>query len=151
MNLDFYLRVSLVELRRMRFEHLETALDIGSEPLSDASEMQAPAGFGGIGGTSGIGSISGLCGYTEWATLDEPSASLGWDWVMPLTAAEVILRRHSIRTNLRVIGMEGASLGLNYSLEKLLGVIDTLPWKEKVVASLCCSDHRPWAPGRAYL
>ncbi len=139
MNLDFYVRVSLVELQRLRFEHLETALDIGDEPLWDSSRLPSSRG------------MTGLCGYTEWATSGSPAASLGWDWVMPLTAAEVILRRHSIRTNLRVIGADGSSLGLGYSLDKLLTVIDALPWKEHVVESLYCADTHPSAQGRAYL
>jgi hypothetical protein len=139
MTLDFYLRVSLVELQRMSFEHLETAMDVGDEPLFDSIRLSSPPG------------MTSLCGYTEWASADEPSASLGWDWVMPLTASEVVLRRHSIRTNLRVVSMDGAALGMSYSLEMLRTIIDTLPWKERVLQSLCCGDPRPLAPRSAYL
>ena len=139
MTLDFYLRVSLAELQRMRFEHLETSLDIGDEPLSDTIRLpSAPV-------------PTGICGYTEWATPGTPAASLGWDWVMPLTAAEVVVRQHSIRTNLRVVSESGASLGMHYSLEMLRQVIDTLPWKQCVVESLRGSDPRPWTERRAYL
>ena len=140
MNLDFYLRVSLVELQRMRFDHLETELDIGDGPLSDDSGPPSSPG------------ITGICGYTEWATAGTPSASLGWDWVMPLSAAEVILRRHSIRTNLRVVSAEGTSLGMNYSLDALRAVIDSLPWKMRVLESVRGGGGLPpWAPRNAYV
>ena len=139
MTLDFYLRVSLVELQRMRFEHLETALDVGDEPLWDSIRLPSPEG------------MTSLCGYTEWATPDMPSASLGWDWMMPMSPAEVVLRRHSIRTNVRVVGADGTAFGMSYSLEMLRKVIDLLPWKERVLESLYCGDPRPWTPRSAYL
>ncbi len=115
---DFYLRVSLEQLRSLRFALVLCGVDEDddSELAPDAQAAQA--------------------GYTEWASDQRPSHSIGWDWVSLPQGGLLALRRHSIRTNLMLLTEGGEDAGRAATEEAIEALIAEWDWPQQVFASV---------------
>ena len=112
---DFYLRVSLDQLRSLRF-----ALVLCGVDEDDEGELAPDA----------------QAGYTEWASDQRPSHSIGWDWVSVPQGGLLALRRHSIRTNLMLLTEGGEDAGRAATEEAIEALIAEWDWPQQVLAAV---------------
>lgn len=124
---DYYVRLSSQALCDLEFEHLHSAHD---EAVLD----DVPAGRGA--GTQWAGS-------TEWQGLRASGpVSLAWDWVVLADGEVRVLSAVAPRTNMQVIDPKGYDLPQSQALPHLLGLIESLPWRAKVLHALEAQSAR---------
>lgn len=90
--LDPFIRLQAGDMQDLQVAHIFSDWD---EPVSAA------------GAPSGVAS-----GYTEWsAPQRSPSLSFSWDWTYDRQSRRLEAHWRSLRTNLMVVGPDGAELG----------------------------------------
>ena len=118
---DYYVRLSSRALGRIEFEHLHSAHD--AAVLDDALETH--------------GHQVVRAGSTEWQCQDAVvPVSLAWDWVVQADGQVRLLHVVPPRTNVRVIDPKGYDLPPAQVIPHLLDVIESLPWRSKVLQAL---------------
>ncbi len=113
---DGYIRLTAAEFGTMNFIHLISGLDEDSPPFPEESAAS-----------------TAISGYTEWLSGGEPKLSIGWDWVMDVSAGKVRFNRiGEPRSNCMLVDAEQHDLGHVASNVALGRLVDTLPWQEEV-------------------
>jgi hypothetical protein len=119
---DGYIRLTDRALRSRRLVHLQSGLDQDHDELNSKS-------FGAT--------VTGLAGFTEWASETLPSLSLGWDWILDVQRSGYSYRMvGEPRSNIRLIDGKRRDLAYNDSFRALALVVDGLRWQAVVAASL---------------
>ncbi|GAB2600031.1 hypothetical protein GCM10027034_36460 [Ramlibacter solisilvae] len=113
---DYCVRVPQRRLGDILFEHLCTEQDPG---------------------VSGLRQKSFRGGMTEWVgRCGGQAVSLGWDWGQLEDGSICLLKAVSPRTNLMAIDAKGYDMPGNEALDDLWALIESLPWRGEVAASL---------------
>lgn len=121
-----YAQIAEKDLARIQLKHLSSAIDPSialPESLADFLEV--------------------LTGYTEWVgRWHERGLTIGWDWAF---ANERILLIHEneIRSNIQVVGRNGAPTSATQTRRHLATWIETLPWRNDAVSQLIQRNRRP--------
>ena len=117
---DYYVRLSSQALGELEFEHLHSAHD---EAVLD----DVPTGRSG----------AQWAGSTEWqGQRASAPVSLAWDWVVLADGEVRVLSVVAPRTNMQVIDPKGYDLPHAEAVPHLLGLIESLPWRTKVLQTL---------------
>ncbi len=111
---DFYVRSGELNFQRVLLRHVQSELELTSEPNPSRDSEGASA--------------SVLCGCSEWVTESDPPITAGWDWTVT-PSGDVLLNRHSVRTNLMLIDESGNDLGHVVSIAAVVRRIEQLPWQ----------------------
>ena len=118
---DYYVRLPSHALCNIEFEHLHSAHD--EAVLDDALLAH--------------GSRTQWAGSTEWQGQGaNPAVSLAWDWVVQADGEVRLLAIVPPRTNVQVIDPKGYDLPQSQALRHLLDLIESLPWRAKVLQVL---------------
>jgi hypothetical protein len=118
---DYYVRLSSHALGDIEFEHLHSAHD--AAVLDDALEAH--------------GRHTLWAGSTEWHCQDTAAPlSLAWDWVVQADGEVRLLHVVPPRTNLQVIDPKGYDLPQAQAIPHLVDLIESLPWRTKVLQAL---------------
>jgi hypothetical protein len=118
---DYYVRLPSNALSGFEFEHLHSAHD--DAVLDDALQAH--------------GRKSQWAGSTEWLCQDaSPPVSLAWDWVVQADGEVRLLHVVPPRTNVQVIDPKGYDLPHDEAMPHLLDLIESLPWRTKVLQAL---------------
>ncbi len=118
---DYYVRVRAVHFQCAALRHIRSEVEgTDAEGLSRAWEGA---------------SASALFGSSEWVTESDPPVSLGWDWMLT-TSGDVLMNRHSIRTNLMLVDHDGSDLGHTVSIETVVRTIENFAWQRHVLLAL---------------
>jgi hypothetical protein len=124
---DGYIRITAAEFSMMHFSHLISGLDEDSPPFPDESAAS-----------------TAISGYTEWLSGSEPKLSIGWDWVMDVSAGTVRFNRvGEPRSNCMLIDAEHRDLGYVASNIALGYLMDALPWQEEVERQIAARYGQP--------
>jgi len=124
MTLDCYLRLRLAELEALRFEHLESGADQGEGEAGAAAHAEAAI------------AIAGIEGYTEWVSTAPVAHSIGWDWHVRPPQGALVLRAHSIRTNIMLLLQDGTDAGRAETERAIAELIERWNWAETVLAAV---------------
>lgn len=118
---DFYVRSGETHFQRLPLRHVQSELELTSElqPLRESEGASA----------------SVLCGCSEWVTESDPPITAGWDWTVT-TSGDVLLNRHSVRTNLMLVDASGQDLGHVVSIAAVVRRIEQLPWQHSALSAL---------------
>ncbi len=118
---DYYVRLPSDALGRIEFEHIRSAHD--DAVLDDALQAH--------------GRQTRWAGSTEWQCQDGAAAlSLAWDWVVQADGEMRLLHVVAPRTNVQVIDPKGYDLPQDEAIPHLLDLIESLPWRTKVLQAL---------------
>ena len=118
---DYYVRLPSHALCDIEFEHLHSAHD--DAVLDDALQTH--------------GNDTQRAGSTEWhGQGPSPAVSLAWDWVVQADGEIRLLSVVPPRTNVQVIDPKGYDLPQSQALPHLLDLIESLPWRTKVLQVL---------------
>jgi len=118
---DYYVRLPSHALCEIEFEHLHSAHD--AAVLDDAPMAQ--------------GKPTRWAGSTEWQGLGpSPAVSLAWDWVVLADGEVRLLSVVPPRTNVQVIDPKGYDLPESQAIPHILDLIESLPWRTKVLQAL---------------
>lgn len=118
---DYYVRLPSHALCHIEFEHLHSAHD--EAVLDDALQTH--------------GNDTQCAGSTEWHGQGaSPAVSLAWDWVVQADGEIRLLSVVPPRTNVQVIDPKGYDLPQSQAVSHLLDLIETLPWRTKVLQAL---------------
>jgi len=124
---DGYIRLTAAEFRTMNFSHLISGLDEDGPPFPEESAAS-----------------TAISGYTEWLSDGEPKLSVGWDWVMDVSAGKVRFNRvGEPRSNCMLIDAEQRDLGYVASNVALGHLVDALPWQEEVERQIAVRYGQP--------
>jgi Domain of unknown function (DUF4902) len=121
-----YVQIAESDLPRIQLRHLSSAIDPSislPESLAEISDV--------------------LTGYTEWTgRWQAQGLTIGWDWAF---SNERILLIHAgeIRSNIQVIGKDGAPASAMQTRQSLAAWIETLPWRDDAVSQLVQRNRRP--------
>jgi hypothetical protein len=121
--MDFFVRLSAAELRDLVLTHQESAIDM------DEGESRF------LGPYEAASLLPCIRGYTEWVGLTRPEVSIGWDWTLPDTG-ELLLDRHSVRTNVMLVDDRGVDSGQRLTVEAVIGTISCSHWQAVVLQAL---------------
>lgn len=117
---DYYVRLPSHALSAIEFEHLHSAHD--EAVLDDALQTH--------------GHQTRWAGSTEWQGQGADPVSLAWDWVVQADGEVRLLAVVPPRTNVQVIDRKGYDLPQAQAIPHLLDLIETLPWKTRVLQAL---------------
>ena len=118
---DYYVRLPSHALCAIEFEHLHSAQD--DAVLDDALQSH--------------GEHTQWAGSTEWQGQGaDPPVSLAWDWVVQADGEVRLLAIVPPRTNVQVIDRKGYDLPQAQAIPHLLDLIESLPWRTKVLQAL---------------
>lgn len=118
---DYYVRLPSHALGDLEFEHLHSAHD--DAVLDDALQAH--------------GRQTQWAGSTEWQGQGaNPPVSLAWDWMVEADGEVRLLRVVPPRTNVQVIDRKGYDLPQAQAIPHLLDLIESLPWRTKVLQAL---------------
>jgi hypothetical protein len=118
---DYYVRLPSHALCGIEFEHLHSAHD--DAVLDDALQT--------------LGQPTQWAGSTEWQGQGaSPPVSLAWDWVVQADGEVRLLGVVPPRTNVQVIDRKGYDLPESQAIPHLLELIESLPWRTKVLQAL---------------
>ena len=118
---DYYVRLPSHALGEIDFEHLHSEHD--EAVLDDAFFAH--------------GSDTRWAGSTEWQGQGaNPAVSLAWDWVVQADGEIRLLSVVPPRTNVQVIDPKGYDLPPSQAISHLLDLIESLPWRAKVLQAL---------------
>jgi len=121
-----YVQIAELDLPRIQLRHLSSAID---------ASISLPEALGNL--------LDTLTGYTEWTgQWRERGLTIGWDWAF---ANERILLIHAdeIRSNIQVMGKDGAPASALQTRKHLAAWIETLPWRDDAVSQLVQRNRRP--------
>lgn len=118
---DFYVRSGELHFQRMLLRHVQSELELTNE-ASPSHESEGA-------------SASVLCGCSEWVTESDPPITAGWDWAVT-ASGDVLLNRHSVRTNLMLVDENGNDLGHVVSIAAVVRRIEQLPWQHSALSAL---------------
>lgn len=120
-----YVQIPELELAGIQLEHLTSAIDMSiSLPQGDLSSDT-------------------LTGYTEWvAKWQTRQLSIGWDWAFS-NETVILIHADEIRSNVLLIGENGAPRSPGMTRRRLVEWVETLPWREGAVRALIQRNRRP--------
>jgi hypothetical protein len=114
--LDPFVRLRTGDMQELRVVHLFSEWD---DPASAAA-------------ASGIAS-----GYTEWSTPGRsPSLSFAWDWTYLHATRRLEAHWRSLRTNVRVLGPDGAELSDEGTRLQVARLMTRAGWEQVVAEAL---------------
>lgn len=118
---DFYVRSDEWHFQRMLLRHVQSELELTNE-VNPSRESEGA-------------SASVLCGCSEWVTESDPPITAGWDWAVT-ASGDVLLNRHSVRTNLILVDENGNDFGHVVSIGAVVCRIEQLPWQHSALSAL---------------
>jgi hypothetical protein len=123
---DYYVRLPSHALSAIEFEHLHSAHD--DAVLDDALQAHDQH--------------TQWAGSTEWQGQGaNPAVSLAWDWVVRADGEVRLPGVVPPRTNVQVIDRKGYDLPQDQAIPHLLNLIESLPWRTKVLQACRQSRH----------
>lgn len=121
-----YVQIAETDLPRVQLKHLSSAIDPSislPEVLLDLTDV--------------------LTGYTEWiGQWQERGLTIGWDWAFS-NERILLIHANEIRSNIQVIGHDGAPASVAQQRTHLAAWIETLPWRDDAVSQLVQRNRRP--------
>ena len=107
MNVDYYIRLSTIELADLALQH-------------EISEVDKHLANGRL-----------EYGYTEWsAAWCDRRISLVWDWYLSTAGVIEIEVSAGLRGNLMLIDQRGLDCGVQETMSQVLSWVDTLNWQK---------------------
>jgi len=117
---DGWLRMTLREMRSVRWVHLVSGLD------------ECDGRDGRDGRATHCGSATSISGYTEWLGGPDLELTLGWDWIVDLACERPSWRRSGTpRTNVMLTDEVGRDCDYHLNLATLGELIDALAWQNE--------------------
>ncbi|RSZ55130.1 DUF4902 domain-containing protein [Massilia atriviolacea] len=117
LSCDGYVRTTLAHLKTHTLSHLVSGLDEDG-PLLCADGATPTA----------------ITGYAEFVAEGPPALTIGWDWQMTVTDGAIGLNRVSEpRSNIMLLGDDGADLGPRASAILLQSLVDAFRWQDEVI------------------
>ena len=124
---DAHVRLSPGELERLEPQHLCSGID------------DAPP----FGDTDTADTDGSVVGYTEWTAPGERTLSMGWDWVADGAGHSLPEARwHTLRTNVMLVGPDGADLGKEHTRDAIAGLMARRGW-ERIAARAVALPEPP--------
>jgi hypothetical protein len=116
LSLDGLIHLTVEELLSTPMKHLISGVDL--------DEMDF---------LKSCGMMTTISGFTEWASTESSSISIGWDWYVQTTIFGHRLTRVGLpRSNLILTKNAGEDTSWDKNLEILGTVVDALPWREMI-------------------
>lgn len=118
---DGYIRVTVDELFRVEFQHMDTELELGNE-----LQLQM------------CGTKSPIWGYTEWVSADR-RLSLGWDWFLVCREGAGLwecLHKDCVRSNVLIVDGFSRDFPVEVGKTVLESFVESIPWRGRVLEQL---------------
>lgn len=124
MSLDSYLRLRRSDLEALRLEHLESNVDPSDIENGAAARAE------------GASVLPAIEGYTEWVSAAAVPHSIGWDWSLRLGPGELMVKPHSIRTNIMLLQPDGSDAGQALTERAIIDYLAGWDWATPVLAAI---------------